>query len=122
MSFGALLGSLLFTGHTRQQLAANESQISMAAQYTQPLNAQPFMKPPSVRMPLQHRVAASRGKGKWKGLDEDISDDQEDITRGRGMVDPLFQGQQGVGGTHNAIMSSAPASHRRSFADTDNEM
>lgn len=39
-------------------------------------------------------------------MDEDTSDDQQDITRGRNMVDPLFQGGQGMGGTHNAIMSS----------------
>lgn len=44
---------------------------------------------------------------KWKGLDEDISDDQQDITRGRNMVDAKFQGAHiGVGGTHNAVMQS----------------
>lgn len=31
---------------------------------------------------------------------------QQDITRGRGMVDELFQGWGGMGGTQNAIMSS----------------
>lgn len=30
----------------------------------------------------------------------------QDIQRGRQMVDSLFQGGQGMGGTHNAIMSS----------------
>lgn len=44
--------------------------------------------------------------GKFKGLDEDISDDQQDITRGRNMVDALFQGAQGLDGTHNAVLSS----------------
>jgi hypothetical protein len=44
--------------------------------------------------------------GRWKGLDEDISDDQQDITRGRNMVDSLYQGATGNSGTHNAIMSS----------------
>ncbi|CAL8466896.1 g6432 [Coccomyxa elongata] len=45
--------------------------------------------------------------GRWKGLDEDISDDQQDITRGRDMVDTLYQGfGVGAGGTHNAILSS----------------
>jgi hypothetical protein len=43
---------------------------------------------------------------RWKGMDEDISDDQQDITRGRGMVDSKFQGAAGLGGTHNATMSS----------------
>ncbi|KAL0055442.1 hypothetical protein WJX82_000510 [Trebouxia sp. C0006] len=44
--------------------------------------------------------------GRWKGLDEDASDDQQDITRGRGMVDSLYQAGGGAGGTHNAVLSS----------------
>ncbi|KAL0341375.1 UNVERIFIED_CONTAM: Ribulose bisphosphate carboxylase/oxygenase activase, chloroplastic [Sesamum radiatum] len=32
---------------------------------------------------------------RWKGLVEDISDDQQDITRGKGMVDSLFQAPTG---------------------------
>merc|ERR1711885_59358 len=43
---------------------------------------------------------------RWKGMDEDISDDQQDIARGRDMVDSRFQGGFGMGGTHNAVMSS----------------
>jgi hypothetical protein len=35
-----------------------------------------------------------------KVMDMDISDDQQDITRGRGMVDSKFQGAAGIGGTH----------------------
>lgn len=31
---------------------------------------------------------------------------QQDIARGRNMVDARFQGKSGMGGTHNAIMSS----------------
>nr|PNR30757.1 hypothetical protein PHYPA_027073 [Physcomitrium patens] len=42
---------------------------------------------------------------RWAGLGNDISDDQQDIQRGKGMVDALFQGAQGLG-TQNAIMSS----------------
>jgi hypothetical protein len=47
-------------------------------------------------------------KGRWRGMDADVdaSDDQQDIARGRGMVDELFQGWGGMGGTQNAIMSS----------------
>ena len=45
-------------------------------------------------------------KGRWVGMDEDISDDQADITRGKGMVDAKFQagnvGGTGVG-THESI-------------------
>ena len=37
-------------------------------------------------------------KGRWVGMDEDVSDDQADITRGKGMVDAKFQ-QGNVGGT-----------------------
>jgi len=44
--------------------------------------------------------------GKFKGLDEDISDDQQDITRGRNMTPSLFQGAAGLSGTHNAVLSS----------------
>lgn len=42
---------------------------------------------------------------RWRGLAYDISDDQQDITRGKGMVDSLFQAPSGAG-THDAIMSS----------------
>jgi hypothetical protein len=46
--------------------------------------------------------------GRWKAIDagNDQSDDQQDISRGREMVDSLFQGGQGMGGTHNSIMTS----------------
>lgn len=44
-------------------------------------------------------------KDRWKGLIMDVSDDQQDITRGKGMVDPLFQAPTGQG-THYAVLSS----------------
>ncbi|KAK6933135.1 ATPase, AAA-type, core [Dillenia turbinata] len=44
-------------------------------------------------------------KDKWRGLAFDESDDQQDITRGKGMVDSLFQAPTGAG-THYAVMSS----------------
>lgn len=44
-------------------------------------------------------------KDKWRGLAFDTSDDQQDITRGKGMVDSLFQAPTGAG-THYAVMSS----------------
>jgi len=56
-----------------------------------------------------HVCGASKShKGRWKGMDAgmDVSDDQQDIARGRGMVDTLFQGFAGSSGTQNAIMSS----------------
>lgn len=44
-------------------------------------------------------------KDRWRGLAFDISDDQQDIARGKGKVDSLFQAPTGAG-THDAIMSS----------------
>ncbi|TKY47450.1 Ribulose bisphosphate carboxylase/oxygenase activase [Spatholobus suberectus] len=44
-------------------------------------------------------------KDRWKGLAYDVSDDQQDITRGKGMVDSLFQAPMDTG-THYAVMSS----------------
>ncbi|KAH6802856.1 rubisco activase [Perilla frutescens var. frutescens] len=44
-------------------------------------------------------------KDRWQGLTTDISDDQQDITRGKGMVDTLFQAPVGAG-THHAVLSS----------------
>lgn len=44
-------------------------------------------------------------KDKWRGLAYDTSDDQQDITRGKGMVDTVFQAPQDSG-THYAVMSS----------------
>ena len=43
---------------------------------------------------------------RWKGMDEDISDDQQDIARGRGMVDSKFQGGFGLGGTQVRTLSA----------------
>lgn len=42
---------------------------------------------------------------RWKGLVNDVSDDQQDIARGKGLVDSLFQAPTGTG-THHAIMNS----------------
>ncbi|KAF3443477.1 hypothetical protein FNV43_RR13159 [Rhamnella rubrinervis] len=45
------------------------------------------------------------GKDRWGGLAYDTSDDQQDITRGKGMVDTLFQAPM-QSRTHYAVMSS----------------
>ncbi|WVZ48750.1 hypothetical protein U9M48_000166 [Paspalum notatum var. saurae] len=42
---------------------------------------------------------------RWRGLAYDVSDDQQDITRGKGIVDSLFQAPMGDG-THEAVLSS----------------
>ncbi|KAG6534668.1 hypothetical protein ZIOFF_008571 [Zingiber officinale] len=44
-------------------------------------------------------------KDRWGGLYHDTSDDQQDITRGKGLVDSLFQAPSGDG-THIAVMFS----------------
>lgn len=48
---------------------------------------------------------SSKKVDRWAGLGTDISDDQQDIQRGKGLVDALFQGPQGMG-TQNAVLSS----------------
>ncbi|XP_047329699.1 ribulose bisphosphate carboxylase/oxygenase activase, chloroplastic-like [Impatiens glandulifera] len=45
------------------------------------------------------------GGDRWKGLISDTSDDQQDITRGKGLVDSVFQAPMGTG-THHAVMAS----------------
>ncbi|VAH92437.1 unnamed protein product [Triticum turgidum subsp. durum] len=50
-------------------------------------------------------IDEKRNTDKWKGLAYDISDDQQDITRGKGIVDSLFQAPTGDG-THEAVLSS----------------
>eukprot|EP00245_Coleochaete_scutata_P009257 TRINITY_DN29_c0_g1_i2.p1 TRINITY_DN29_c0_g1~~TRINITY_DN29_c0_g1_i2.p1 ORF type:complete len:426 (-),score=117.75 TRINITY_DN29_c0_g1_i2:663-1940(-) len=58
-----------------------------------------------VSMGKSRLVAMASKADKWKGLGYDMSDDQQDITRGKGMVDSLFQGAQGKG-TQHAVLSS----------------
>ena len=52
---------------------------------------------------------------RWKGMDEDISDDQQDIARGRNMVDSKFQGGFGLGGTHVSSFPIARVPPPRTF-------
>eukprot|EP01018_Ginkgo_biloba_P028551 Gb_04109 [translate_table: standard] len=81
----------------------------------------PFSK--SAKANSSYRVVAEidekkqTDKDRWKGLAYDVSDDQQDITRGKGMVDSLFQAPMGAG-THDAIMSSYEyiSSAQRMFA------
>jgi len=51
-----------------------------------------------------------KAKGRWRSIDadQDFSDDQQDIQRGKGLVDSLFQGDVvGVKGTQNVVLSSS---------------
>lgn len=60
---------------------------------------------PSFKVFAAAAEDAPKKVDKWKGLGYDISDDQQDITRGKGMVDSLFQAPMGDG-THVPIMNS----------------
>ncbi|XP_047963693.1 ribulose bisphosphate carboxylase/oxygenase activase, chloroplastic-like isoform X2 [Salvia hispanica] len=51
------------------------------------------------------KICCENDRDRWRGLTTDISDDQQDITRGKGMVDTLFQAPPGEG-THDAVLSS----------------
>ncbi|GMN24068.1 hypothetical protein TIFTF001_000392 [Ficus carica] len=59
----------------------------------------------SLRIVAEIDETKQTNKDKWKGLAYDVSDDQQDIARGKGMVDSLFQAPMGAG-THDAIMNS----------------
>lgn len=67
-----------------------------------------FTKPKSInsfKIVAAEKEDKQTAKDRWAGLGTDISDDQQDITRGKGMVDSLFQAPM-QSGTHYAIMSS----------------
>ncbi|CAI5509971.1 unnamed protein product [Closterium sp. Naga37s-1] len=71
------------------------------------LGSKPQAKAASAALPVKKsdaRVVCMAGD-RWGGLGRDGSDDQQDITRGYGMVDAAFQGAQGIG-THKAVLSS----------------
>jgi hypothetical protein len=59
----------------------------------------------SFKVVAEYDEKKQTDKDRWGGLVTDMSDDQQDITRGKGMVDSLFQAPQGTG-THNPILSS----------------
>eukprot|EP01023_Acetabularia_acetabulum_P008927 TRINITY_DN1392_c0_g1_i1.p1 TRINITY_DN1392_c0_g1~~TRINITY_DN1392_c0_g1_i1.p1 ORF type:complete len:412 (-),score=93.49 TRINITY_DN1392_c0_g1_i1:326-1561(-) len=74
-----------------------------------PLAVPPTAKPKVVRGGRVVMMSTPKHeKGRWRGMDADMdmSDDQQDITRGRNMVDSLFQGASDLHGTHNAVLSS----------------
>lgn len=58
-----------------------------------------------VSAQIEYDEEKQTSKDRWAGLAYDTSDDQQDITRGKGMVDTLFQAPMGTG-THYAVMSS----------------
>lgn len=58
-----------------------------------------------VSAQIEYDEEKQTSKDRWGGLAYDTSDDQQDITRGKGMVDTLFQAPMDSG-THYAVMSS----------------
>ncbi len=65
----------------------------------------PSIKASSFKIVSEYDEEKQTNKDRWAGLGTDISDDQQDITRGKGMVDSLFQAPQDAG-THYAVLSS----------------
>ncbi|KAJ4836278.1 AFG3 protein [Turnera subulata] len=59
----------------------------------------------NLRVSAEYNEEKQTEGDRWGQLVKDISDDQQDITRGKGMVDPLFQAPMGTG-THHAVLSS----------------
>lgn len=69
------------------------------------LSARSTVATPGFKVANGSKVCMSKFD-KWASLGNE-GDDQQDIARGRGMVEDLFQGGQGLSGTANAIMSSS---------------
>lgn len=59
----------------------------------------------NLKVSAEYDEEKQTSKDRWGGLAFDTSDDQQDITRGKGMVDSLFQAPMGTG-THNPVLSS----------------
>ncbi|GMI69763.1 rubisco activase [Hibiscus trionum] len=71
---------------------------------TSMINNQKF--PPKIfKVVAEYDEAKQTSRDRWSGLAYDESDDQQDIVRGKGKVDTLFQAPMGTG-THHAIMTS----------------
>lgn len=58
-----------------------------------------------VSAQVEYDEEKQTSKDRWAGLAYDVSDDQQDITRGKGMVDSVFQAPM-ESGTHYAVMTS----------------
>lgn len=58
-----------------------------------------------VQAAQEQNLDEKRNSDKWSGLAYDISDDQQDITRGKGLVDSVFQAPLGDG-THIPVLQS----------------
>lgn len=82
-------------------LSCNVKKLATSIQLFQCSKANNYQR---VIVEIDEKMKQSK-KDRWKALAFDKSDDQQDINRGKGMVDSLFQAPIGSG-THNAVMSS----------------
>nr|AGL08672.1 chloroplast rubisco activase 1 [Sagittaria graminea]AGL08674.1 chloroplast rubisco activase 1 [Sagittaria graminea] len=85
--------SAFFGTSLKKQMAAGKVVSSSA----------PLIRAMASDKPVDEELQTS--KDRWGHLGTDMSDDQQDITRGKGMVDSLFQAPMGDG-THHAVLSS----------------
>merc|ERR1712100_818084 len=89
--------------HTKSSLFITQATLTMSiAQLgsTTAVNTRSLAGKNFIGSKVSSVTNGSKGQmSRWKGMDEDISDDQQDISRGRDMVDSKFQGGYGMGGT-----------------------
>jgi len=91
-SSSGVAGSALFGTCLKKVSCVSSSQKSVCGNF-------------KVRAQIEYDEEKQTSKDRWAGLAYDTSDDQQDITRGKGMVDTLFQAPM-ESGTHYAVMSS----------------
>lgn len=90
-NYGGLVPNSAFLGSTLKKVSSRFST--------------PTMVTGNFKIVAEYEEEKQTEKDKWRGLAFDTSDDQQDITRGKGLSDSLFQAPMGTG-THNAVMSS----------------
>ncbi|KAL2320047.1 hypothetical protein Fmac_029016 [Flemingia macrophylla] len=91
-SSSGVASSSFFGNSLRKISSVGSSQRSLSANF-------------KVSAQIEYDEEKQTSKDRWGGLAYDTSDDQQDITRGKGMVDTLFQAPM-ESGTHYAVMSS----------------
>lgn len=92
-------------GAQTKSAAALPSSAFLGRKNTMSVGVSMGAKTVKSRIVAEAEGTEKKAADRWSGLGKDISDDQQDIQRGKGMVDALFQGAQGMG-TQNVVMSS----------------
>ena len=108
----ARLGEWGAAGEPRGERAPAGQAHACAPTRTAPLTPPLPSSPPSPQSSGTKKGGKkySQTGGRWRGIDAgvDLSDDQQDIARARGMVDELYQGWAGQGGgTTDVVLSSS---------------